>query len=119
VRHDVKENTETATRKDAQPVEKVNSTQQSHPKIVKPAVVLMKTNSTVPQGNKTISEKQKNERSKNILENRDTIWVSLSRILSLSRFRPRSQTIASKSNCSCFYCKATGLPWVIPESESI
>ena len=68
----MKENTETATRKDAQPVQKVNSTKLGHPKVVKPAVVLTKTNSTVLQKKETTSEKptasekQKNEKSKTI-----------------------------------------------------
>jgi hypothetical protein len=77
VRHDVKENTETATRKDAQPVEKVNSTQQSRPKIVK-AVVLKKTNSTVPQGNISVAEDTKDVTG----ARRDRISKILSKLVS-------------------------------------
>ena len=78
MRHDVKENTETATRKDAQPVEKVNSTQQSRPKIVKPAVVLKKTNSTVPQGNISVAEDTKDVTG----ARRDRISKILSKLVS-------------------------------------
>ena len=66
--------TQTATRKDSQPAPKINSTDQAHSKITKPAVALTKTNSTVSKGKETASAKQKKEnKSKKKIEKYKTL----------------------------------------------